>query len=77
LDLLPDQTLEQLAEKLQLSKKQSLNNVWRKAGLDSAKANLVRELVAKELWSQPWALAKQIKHLLIPLQDFRPIEEAI
>ena len=77
LDLLPDQTLEQLAEKLQPSKKQSLNNVWRKAGLDSAKANLVRELVAKELWNQPWALAKQIKQLLIPLQGFRPIEEAI
>jgi uncharacterized flavoprotein, PP_4765 family len=34
LDLLPDQSVEQLAKKLQPSKKQSLTNVWRKAGLD-------------------------------------------
>ncbi|TCB57426.1 TIGR03862 family flavoprotein [Acinetobacter terrae] len=77
LDLIPDQTVEQLAQKLQPSKKQSLSNVWRKAGLDNAKANLVRELVAKELWNDPLALAHQIKHLLIPLEGFRPIEEAI
>ena len=77
LDLIPDQTVEQLAQKLQPSKKQSLSNVWRKAGLDNAKANLVRELVAKELWNDPLALAQQIKHLLIPLEGFRPIEEAI
>ncbi|OAL88552.1 TIGR03862 family flavoprotein [Acinetobacter terrae] len=77
LDLIPDQTVEQLAQKLQPSKKQSLSNVWRKAGLDNAKANLVRELVAKNLWNDPLALAHQIKHLLIPLEGFRPIEEAI
>jgi uncharacterized flavoprotein (TIGR03862 family) len=77
LDLIPDQTVEQLAQKLQPSKKQSLSNVWRKAGLDNAKANLVRELVAKNLWNDPLALAHQIKNLLIPLEGFRPIEEAI
>ena len=77
LDLIPDQTVEQLVQKLQPSKKQSLSNVWRKAGLDNAKANLVRELVAKNLWNDPLALAHQIKHLLIPLEGFRPIEEAI
>ena len=77
LDLLPDQSVEQLAAKLQPSKKQSLSNVWRKAGLDSAKANLVRELVDKALWTQPEALAGQIKSLKIALSGFRPIEEAI
>ncbi|OTG68741.1 aminoacetone oxidase family FAD-binding enzyme [Acinetobacter sp. ANC 4470] len=77
LDLLPDQTIAQLAQKLQPSKKQSLSNVWRKAGLDSAKASLVRELVAKEFWHDPLALAQKIKHLLIPFTGFRPIEEAI
>lgn len=77
LDLLPDQTLAQLAQKLQPSKKQSLSNVWRKAGLDTAKASLVRELVAKALWNDPLALAQKIKHLLIPFTGFRPIEEAI
>ena len=77
LDLLPDQSAEQLAAKLQPSKKQSLSNVWRKAGLDSAKANLVRELVDKALWTQPEALAGQIKSLKIALSGFRPIQEAI
>lgn len=77
LDLLPDQTLEQLTQKLQPSKKQSLSNVWRKAGLDSAKSALVRELVDKALWHDTAALAEQIKQLKITLHGFRPIEEAI
>ncbi|MEG2358752.1 TIGR03862 family flavoprotein [Acinetobacter sp.] len=77
LDLLPDQSAGQLAKKLQPGKKQSLSNVWRKAGLDAAKASLVRELVAKEFWQQPEQLAQRIKQLRIPLNGFRPIEEAI
>ena len=77
LDLLPDQNIEQLTQKLQSSKKQSMSNVWRKAGLDSAKANLVRELVDKSIWQQPEKLAFQIKNLAITLDGFRPIEEAI
>ncbi len=77
LDLLPDQSIEQLAKKLQPSKKQSLSNIWRKAGLDTAKANLVRELVAKNIWTDAHALAEQVKNLVIPLTGFRPIEEAI
>lgn len=77
LDLLPDQTVQQLAQKLQPSKKQSLSNVWRKAGLDPAKAHLVRELVDKNLWHDSFALAQNIKNLSIDLDGFRPIEEAI
>ena len=77
LDLFPDQTVEQLARKLQPSKKQSLNNIWRKACLDGAKAALVRELVPKPLWQNATELAQQIKQLKIPLTGFRPIQEAI
>ncbi|WP_347455342.1 TIGR03862 family flavoprotein [Acinetobacter thermotolerans] len=77
LDLFPDQTATQLAKKLQPSKKQSLSNVWRKAGLEGAKAALVRELVPKNLWQDAEQLAQQIKQLMIPLTSFRPIEEAI
>ncbi|MDY6482285.1 TIGR03862 family flavoprotein [Acinetobacter faecalis] len=77
LDLLPDQSVEQLAKKLQPSKKQSLSNIWRKAGLDTAKANLVREFVAKNIWTDANALAQHVKNLVIPLNGFRPIEEAI
>lgn len=77
LDLLPDQTVEQLAKKLQPSKKQSQSNIWRKAGLDNAKASLIRELVDKSIWQQPLLLAEKIKYLSIALCGFRPIEEAI
>lgn len=77
LDLLPDLSIEQLSQKLQPSKKQSLSNLWRKARLDAAKAAIVRELVDKTLWQQPQRLAQQIKKLKVPLTGFRPIEEAI
>jgi uncharacterized flavoprotein (TIGR03862 family) len=77
LDLFPDQTEEQLALKLKPSKKQSLSNVWRKAGLDGAKAALIRELVAKDMWQDAPQLAQQVKHLKMVFTGFRPIEEAI
>ncbi|WOE30578.1 MULTISPECIES: TIGR03862 family flavoprotein [unclassified Acinetobacter] len=77
LDLLPDQSVQQLQQKLQPHKKHSLSNVWRKAGLDVAKASLVRELVPKPLWHQPLQLATQIKNLCVDIESFRPIEEAI
>ena len=77
LDLLPDLSIEQLCQKLQPSKKQSLSNIWRKAGLDAVKSAVVRELVDKALWQQPMQLAQQIKNLMVPLKGFRPIEEAI
>lgn len=77
LDLLPELSHAQLVQKLQPSKKQSLSNVWRKAGLDAAKASLIRELVPKAGWNDPEKLASQIKQLPIALTGFRPIEEAI
>ncbi|MGA6135067.1 TIGR03862 family flavoprotein [Acinetobacter dispersus] len=77
LDLLPDVSIDQLEKKLQGSKKQSLTNLWRKAGLDTIKINLLREIVEKGLWSDAKQMAQQIKQLSIPLDGFRPIEEAI
>jgi uncharacterized flavoprotein (TIGR03862 family) len=77
LDLLPDMTIEQLEKKLQANKKQSLTNVWRKAGLDSVKINLLREITDKNIWSDAKQMTQQIKQLNISLDGFRPIEEAI
>lgn len=77
LDLLPDLSIEELTQKLTSNKKQSLSNLWRKVGLDAAKAGLIRELVEKSIWQQPALLAAQIKHLTIDLMGFRPIAEAI
>ena len=77
LDLLPELSEHEIVEKLQSTKKQSLNNVWRKIGLDAAKSNLLRELVAKQHWNDAQYIAKSIKHLMVELTGFRPIEEAI
>ena len=77
LDLLPDVSIDQLEKKLHGNKKQSLTNLWRKAGLDNVKINLLREMVEKSLWSDARQMAQQIKQLSIPLAGFRPIEEAI
>lgn len=77
LDLMPDVSIEQLEQKLQGNKKQSLTNLWRKAGLDQVKINLLREVVEKSLWSDARQMARQIKQLGIALTGFRPIEEAI
>lgn len=77
LDLLPTITQAELGQKLSSGKKQSLSNLWRKVGLDAVKASLLRELVAKNLWSDAAALAAKIKDLVIEIEAFRPIEEAI
>ena len=62
---------------MQSNKKQSLTNLWRKAGLDQVKINLLREIVDKSLWSDAKQMVQQIKYLSISLDGFRPIEEAI
>ncbi|MFG0587291.1 TIGR03862 family flavoprotein [Acinetobacter sp. YQ_14] len=77
LDLLPDVSLAQLENKLQGNKKQSLTNIWRKAGLDQVKINLIREVITKVQWSDARRMAQHIKQLCIPLDGFRPIQEAI
>lgn len=77
LDLLPELTESQLLKKIQPQAKQSTANLWRKAGLDSTKSALLRELIDKSKWSDSAYMAKQMKQLKIELTDFRPIEEAI
>lgn len=77
LDLLPDASAEQLEKKLHSNKKQSLTNIWRKAGLDHVKINLLREVTNKSIWSDAKQMAQQIKNLNISLDGFRPIDEAI
>ena len=77
LDLLPDMDQATLAHKLKPSAKQSLNNIWRKAGLDQAKAALLREILPKTEWQNPQQVAAMVKCMPIPVMGFRPIDEAI
>lgn len=77
LDLLPDVQQEALAHKLKPVAKQSLNNIWRKAGLDPTKAALLREVVPKADWQNPQQVAAMAKSLPVQINGFRPIDEAI
>ena len=77
LDLLPHVSEEQLASHLIPSGKQSTDNTWRKAGLDGAKAALIREALPKNKWSDGSSVAQCIKKYPITLTGMQPIEEAI
>ncbi len=77
LDLLPNVSKAKLVSLLTPSHKQSINNTWRKAGLDDVKAALIRELLPKEKWSDSTRVATIIKQCPIKLSGMQPIEEAI
>lgn len=77
LDLLPDTKLDKLAAALSTGKKQSLTNLWRKAGLDPVKIALLRDIVPKSDWHNATHMAQCIKALVVTFDDFRPIGEAI
>jgi uncharacterized flavoprotein (TIGR03862 family) len=78
-DLAPGRTFERLVKDLEKQdRKASLSNRLRKgAGLDPAKAALVRECASPADFSDPRRLAATIKSLAIPLVRPRPIAEAI
>ena len=77
LDLLPDLSQEQILQKLQQGKKQSLNTLWQKIGLDKTKIALIRDVVSKNDWNDAIKMAQHIKQIAVQIQGFRPIEEAI
>lgn len=79
IDLAPGRTAERLARDLtRQDAKTSFSNRLRKgAGLDGAKATLVRLFSTEEERHDPARLAARLKALPIPLVCIRPIEEAI
>ena len=77
LDLLPDLSQEQILQKLQQGKKQSLNTLWQKIGLDKTKIALIRDDVSKNDWNDAIKMVQHIKQIAVQIQGFRPIEEAI
>lgn len=79
LDLAPGRTQDKLARDLarQPAKTSFSNRLRKGAGLDGAKAGLLRELVPEAARLTPEDLAAQIKSLPLPVQQPRPIEEAI
>lgn len=77
LDLLPNTSQPELAERLQPKAKQSQANLWRKAGLDPVKSALIREILPKSAWSDPVQVAALAKHLPITIHALQPMDEAI
>lgn len=76
-DLLPNISEAKLTILLTPSGKQSLDNTWRKAGIDGVKIALIRELLPKEKWSNAHCVAASIKKYPITLTGMQPIEDAI
>ena len=78
LDLFPHRTTNKLTEQLSKPRaKQSLSAFWKRLGLSGVKASLLREVLKKELLSEPELVAKTLKKFPLTLESFRPIEEAI
>ena len=78
LDLFPHRSESKLMQQLSTSRgKQSLSAFWKRLGLTGVKASLLREVLAKELLTQPELVAKTLKKFPLTLDSYRPIEEAI
>jgi len=77
LDLLPHLNHAELTSRLAPSGKQSTDNIWRKAGLESAKGALIREGLSKNKWNDPLSVAAYAKKCPIKITGMQPIEEAI
>lgn len=78
-DLTPDRDEARLACDLAAprGKNSMANQLRKKAGIDGAKAALLREYTRSDILGDPERLARAIKHLAIPLDRPRPVAEAI
>lgn len=79
LDLAPDKTEAQLAEKLSKPRgsRTLASHLEKAAGMKGVKAGLLREFVPKDEFADMHRLAFYIKQLPVPLTAPRPLDEAI
>ncbi len=78
LDLFPHRSTSKLKQQLSSSRgKLSLSSFWKRIGLSGVVGSLLREVLAKELLSDPELVAKTLKKFPLTLESYRPIEEAI
>lgn len=76
-DLLPHSSELDLASRLTSRGKQTLQNIWRKAGLDDVKSALIRESLSKDKWSDASCVAGCAKNYPIAITGMQPLESAI
>ncbi|BFU91474.1 MAG: NAD(FAD)-utilizing dehydrogenase [Nitrospira sp.] len=79
LDLVPDRPLKRLTQDLSTPRgtRTVATHLKRCAGITGVKAGLLREVVSKEVLTDPVRLAAAIKSLSLTLVAPRPLEEAI
>jgi predicted flavoprotein YhiN len=79
LDLAPDKTEAQLAERLSKPRgsRTMASHLEKTAGMKGVKAGLLREFVPKDEFTDMERLAFYIKNLPVPLTAPRPLDEAI
>ena len=78
LDLFAHRSESKLKQQLSAPRgKQSLSAFWKRLGLTGVKASLLREVLEKELLTEPELVAKTLKKFPLTLESYRPIEEAI
>jgi len=79
LDLAPDKTEAQLAEKLLKPRgsRSMASHLEKTVGMKGVKAGLLREFVPKDEFANMERLAFHIKRLPVPLAATRPLDEAI
>ncbi len=79
LDLAPDRTQAQLAERLSKSRgsRTMASHLEKAVGIKGVKAGLLREFVPKDEFANMEQLAFHIKQLPVPLTAARPLDEAI
>jgi uncharacterized flavoprotein (TIGR03862 family) len=79
LDIAPDKTEEQLAEKLSKTRgsRSMASHLEKTVGMKGVKAGLLREFVPKDEFDKMERLAFYIKQLPVPLVAMRPLDEAI
>ena len=79
IDLLPDRTLTQVQDEVARPRgSRSLSSHLKsRLGLQGVKAGLLHELLTREDWANPQALAQAIKALPVRLKAPRPMVEAI
>ena len=79
LDLAPDKSVDRLIAEIAAPRgaRSMGSHLQSRAGIQGAKAGLLRECLPKAIYADPVALARAIKHLPVLLTACRPLDEAI
>ena len=76
-DFKPDQSITELVDRLGKAQRNFVREARRRWKLDSGTAALLKHLPDRGPWKSAEQLAREVKHCRIPLDQPRPVTEAI